>query len=156
MAAPGAFPEPARTSSTPSSAAEFFTLPRLDVSRENVLASNEVLADITVPAAPGLRSTYAKVLDREAWTHAVVSVALALEMNGDLIRRAGVVLGGVAPIPWQVPTVQDLLAGQRLTETLAAQAGRLAVVGAQPLSKNGYKVQLTETLVRRTLLSLVA
>ena len=48
----------------------------LDVSREIVLASNEVLADITVPAAPGLRSTYAKVLDREAWTHAVVSVAV--------------------------------------------------------------------------------
>ena len=137
-------------------AAEFFTLPRLDVSRENVLTSNEVLADITVPAASGLRSTYAKVLDREAWTHAVVSVALALEMDGDLIRRAGVVLGGVAPIPWQVPAVQDLLAGRRLTETLAAQAGRLAVDRAQPLSKNGYKVQLTETLVRRTLLSLVA
>jgi xanthine dehydrogenase YagS FAD-binding subunit len=137
-------------------AAEFFTLPRLDVSRENVLTSNEVLADITVPAASGLRSTYAKVLDREAWTHAVVSVALALEMDGDLIRRAGVVLGGVAPIPWQVPAVQDLLAGRRLTETLAVQAGRLAVDRAQPLSKNGYKVQLTETLVRRTLLSLVA
>ena len=69
-------------------AREFFTLPRFDVARENVLEPNELLAAVTVPAAPDLRSTYAKVLDREAWTHAVVSLALALEMDGDRVRRA--------------------------------------------------------------------
>ena len=135
-------------------AGEFFTLPRVDVGRENVLEPNEILADVTVPAAAGLRSTYAKVLDREAWTHAVVSVALALRMDGDRIRRAGVALGGVAPIPWRVAAVEDLLAGQQVTESLAAEAGRLAVDGALPLSKNRYKIPLIENLVRRTLLSL--
>ena len=135
-------------------AGEFFTLPRVDVARENVLEPNEILAGVTVPAASDLRSTYAKVLDREAWTHAVVSVALALRMDGDRVRRAGVVLGGVAPIPWRVASVEDLLAGQQVTESLAAEAGRLAVNGARPLSKNGYKIALVENLVRRTLLSL--
>ena len=135
-------------------ASEFFTLPRIAVTRENVLDANEVLADITVPEASGLRSTYAKVLDREAWTHAVVSVALTLEMDGDRVRRAGIVLGGVAPIPWRVAAVQDLLTGQRVTESLATEAGRLAVDGARPLSRNRYKVTLVENLVRRTLLSL--
>ena len=137
-------------------AGEFFTLPRVDVARENVLEPNEVLADVTVPAGSGLRSTYAKVLDREAWTHAVVSVALALEMDGGRIRRAGVVLGGVAPIPWRVAAVEDLLAGRAVTDALAAEAGRLAVDGARPLSKNRYKVPLIENLVRRTLLALAA
>ena len=108
------------------------------------------------PSTSGLRSTYAKVLDREAWTHAVISVALALEMDGDVVRRAGVVLGGVAPIPWQPEAVEELLAGQRVTESLAAEAGRLAVDGARPLSKNGYKVTLTENLVRNTLQSLAS
>ena len=135
-------------------AGEFFTLPRVDVARENVLEPTEVLADVTVPTASHLRSTYAKVLDREAWTHAVVSVALALRMDGDRVRRAGVVLGGVAPIPWRVAAVEDLLAGQQVTESLATEAGRLAVDGARPLSKNGYKVPLVQNLVRRTLLSL--
>ena len=135
-------------------AREFFTLPRVDVARENVLEPNEVLAAVTAPSAPDLRSTYAKVLDREAWTHAVVSLALALEMDGDRVRRAGVVLGGVAPVPWRVEAVEDLLAGRRVTETLAAEAGRLAVDGAVPMSKNRYKVPLVENLVRRTLLSL--
>lgn len=138
------------------SASEFFTLPRDDVLRENVLQPSEVLADISVPAARGLRSTYAKVLDREAWTHAVVSVAVALEMDGETVRRAGIVLGGVAPIPWRLPAVEELLTGQRLTETLTTEGGQLAVEGAQPLSKNGYKVTLTENLVRRTLMSLAS
>ena len=135
-------------------AGEFFTLPRVDVARENVLKPNELLAGVTVPAPSALRSTYAKVLDREAWTHAVVSVALALQLDGDRVRRAGVVLGGVAPIPWRVAAVEDLLAGRPVTESLAAEAGRLAVDGARPLSKNRYKVPLVENLVRRTLLSL--
>ena len=138
-------------------ASEFFVLPRTDISRENVLETNEILSEVALPvAASGMRSTYEKLLDREAWTHAVVSVALALDMDGDIIRQASVVLGGVAPIPWQVFEVEEMLAGQRLTDALAREAGRAAVARAQPLSKNGYKVTLTENLVRRTLRSLAA
>ncbi len=136
-------------------ASEFFTLPSVDVSRENVLEANELLTEVELPPAPaGLRSTYAKVLDREAWTHAVVSVAVSLVMGNDVVQRAAVVLGGVAPIPWPLPAVAELLVGERVTETLAVEAGRLAVTSAEPLAKNGYKVTLTENLVRHTLLSL--
>ena len=137
-------------------AADFFTSPQADLARENVLEVGEVLAGITLPPSPARRSTYAKVMDREAWTHAVVSVAAVLAMDGDRVRTARVVLGGVAPIPWSVPGVDDLLRGKRMTAALANEAGRLAVDGAQPLSKNAYKVTLTKNLVRRTLLSLSA
>ena len=132
-------------------AAQFFVLPRVDVSRENVLEPNEILAEVAFPPLDSrTRTTYAKVLDREAWTHAVVSVAAVLEMEGDIVRRAALVLGGVAPVPWEVPEIATLLVGQRVTAERAAQAGRLAVEGAAPLSKNGYKIALTEALVRRT------
>ena len=99
-----------------------------------------------LPAARrGTRSTYHKVLDREAWTHAVVSAAVVLEMDGEVCRSARVVLGGVAPIPWRLPEVEKLLAGQRITAELAAQAGEAAVAGARPLAKNAYKVPLTKS-----------
>ena len=138
-------------------AAEFFVLPRVDVSRENVLEPNEILAEVTFPPLDtGARTTYAKVLDREAWTHAVVSVAAVLEMEGDMVRRATLVLGGVAPVPWEVPAIDTLLVGKRVTAEWAAQAGRLAVEGAEPLSGNRYKIDLTEALVRRTLRVLAA
>ena len=137
-------------------AAEFFVLPHQDVARENVLAADEVLAGVQLPSAvPGRRSTYNKVLDREAWTHAVVSAAVVLDMDKEICKSARIVLGGVAPIPWRLQKVESMLAGQRITPELAAKAGEAAIAGAQKLSRNGYKVPMTNALVRRTLLALV-
>jgi xanthine dehydrogenase YagS FAD-binding subunit len=136
-------------------ATEFFTLPRQNAAAENVLGNDEVLASVQLPTQPaGARSTYRKILDREAWTHAVISVAVVLEMDKDVCRSARVVLGGVAPIPWRLPEVERLLTGQQVTESLAARAGEMAVSGARPLAKNGYKVPLTRGAVRRTILEL--
>ena len=136
-------------------AADFFVLPRQDAARENVLAPGEVLSGVQLEPAPaGRRSTYNKVLDREAWTHAVVSAAVVLDMDKEICRSASLVLGGVAPIPWRVPNVERLLAGQRITPALATKVGEAAVAGAQPLAKNAYKVPLTKALVRRTVLAL--
>jgi xanthine dehydrogenase YagS FAD-binding subunit len=142
-------------------AADFFALPKKDPSKENVLAHDEVLVAVHLPAASrGLRSTYHKELDRESWTHAVVSVAIALEINMDknqgTCRTARVVLGGVAPIPWRLPKVEAMLAGQRITPELAAKAGEAAIEGAQPLAKNKYKLPLTKAIVKRTLASLAS
>lgn len=136
-------------------AADFFVLPKQNASAENVLADDEVLTSVQIPAArAGMRSVYAKVLDREAWTHAVISTAIVLQMDGPICRDARIVLGGVAPIPWRLPEVERALTGQRITEETAAKAGEIAIAGARPLAKNAYKLPLTTNLVRRTLLDL--
>lgn len=136
-------------------AGEFFSLPRQNAAKENVLANDELLSAVQLPAPrPGTRSTYKKVMDRETWTHAIVSAAVVLEMDRDVCRAARVVLGGVAPIPWRLPEVEKILAGQRITEALAAKAGEAAVAGARPLSQNAYKIPLTRNLVRRTITEL--
>ena len=137
------------------SAADFFVLPKQNAARENVLANDEVLASVELPAPrPGTRGTYHKVMDREAWTHAVVSAAIVLDMDKDVCRSARIVLGGVAPMPWRVPDAERLLTGQRVTPELAAQVGEAALTGATPLAKNAYKVPLTKAVVRRTLVEL--
>ena len=136
-------------------AADFFVLPKQNAQRENVLAEDEVLASIHLPAPrPGQRSTYHKEMDREAWTHAVVSAAIVLDMDKDVCRSARIVLGGVAPIPWRVPEAEKMLAGQRVTGDLATKAAEAALVGANPLAKNAYKVPLTKAIVQRTALAL--
>jgi xanthine dehydrogenase YagS FAD-binding subunit len=136
-------------------AAKFFTLPTTDASRENVLKDGELLASISLPAARrSIRSTYHKVLDREAWTHAVVSAAILLDMEGSRCHGARIVLGGVAPIPWRLPEIEKLLIGERITPELAAKAGEAAVSGARPLAKNGYKVPMVQAMVARTILTL--
>jgi xanthine dehydrogenase YagS FAD-binding subunit len=136
-------------------AADFFVSPRVDAEHENVLTDQEVLASVHIPAArSGVRSTYHKVMDREAWTHALVSAAVVLEMDGAVCREARIVLGGVAPLPWRAPAAERLLSGQRITPALAAQVGAAAVADARPLSKNAYKVPLTRAVVERTLVQL--
>jgi xanthine dehydrogenase YagS FAD-binding subunit len=138
-------------------AAGFFVAPRTTLARENVLGDDELLIGMTLPREhAGRRGTYRKIMDREAWTHAVVSLALTLDMDGAICRDARIVLGGVAPIPWRVPAAEDAVRGRRIDEAAAAAAGEAASAGAQPLPKNGYKVGMVRALVRRTLLELAA
>ncbi len=137
------------------SGADFFVLPSQDAEHENVLRDDEVLASVALPAPrAGVRSTYHKVMDRDAWTHALVSAAVVLEMDGDVCRQARIVLGGVATVPWRVPDAENMLAGQRVTPDLAREVGAAAVAEARPLSKNAYKVPLTRGVVERTVLAL--
>jgi xanthine dehydrogenase YagS FAD-binding subunit len=133
-------------------AADFFQLPTVNPAKENALAPGEVLAEVILPdPKANTRSTYVKVLDRESWTHAVVSVAAVLEMNGAQCRSARIVLGGVAPIPWHVPAAEAVLQGKTITEALLVQAAEKALEGARPLAKNAYKIPLTKATVKQAL-----
>lgn len=136
-------------------ARDFFVLPSGDPEHENVLADDEVLTSVEIPAPQaGHRSTYQKVMDREAWTHALASAAVVLDMDGDVCRWARIVLGGVAPVPWRVPAAEEVLAGQRVTADVIVRAAAAAVADARPLSKNGYKVPLTRGVIERALAAL--
>jgi len=133
-------------------ASEFFTLPSTNLSRENVLRDGDIVESIVIPMPrASVRSTYHKIMDREAWTHAIVSAAVVMDMDKGVCRSARVVLGGVAPIPWRLADVEQMLAGKRVTPELAAQAGERAVSGARALARNAYKIPMTRSMVRRTI-----
>jgi xanthine dehydrogenase YagS FAD-binding subunit len=136
-------------------AADFFVMPERRPVRENVLAEDEILLGVTLAASPaGRRSTYQKIMDRESWTHALVSAAVVLDMDGDSCRRASIVLGGVAPVPLERREAARLLHGQRITDDVIARVAEAAVADARPLAKNAYKVALTRGVVRRTIAAL--
>jgi xanthine dehydrogenase YagS FAD-binding subunit len=136
-------------------AADFFVLPSQNPARENALGAAELLTGVRIPTpAAGVVSTYLKVTDREAWTHAEVSAAVVLTLDGDRIRTAGVVLGGVAPIPWRLTEVETFLQGKSLSAAVAGQAGALAIANARPLAKNGHKLPMTSAVVERALMRL--
>jgi len=135
-------------------ASEFFTSPAKDPERENQLRPGEILTEILVPAAAGVRSTYQDVRERAAFDWPLVSAAVALKVEGNVVREARVVLGAVAPVPWRSAKAEQALVGKPLEEATAAAAARAAVFGATPLSDNGYKVGLVQTLVRRALVSI--
>jgi xanthine dehydrogenase YagS FAD-binding subunit len=134
---------------------KFFVTPRQDVTRENVLLPDEILADIQVPNAPaGSKAVYVKEMVREVWDFALCSVAAMVTVQNGMVQDARIVLGGVAPIPYRALKAEAAIKGKPLNEASAAAAGLAAVDGARPLAKNAYKVPLTQAVVKRALLSL--
>ena len=132
----------------------FFVLPAVDFRHENVLKPGEIVTEIFVPEPKsGSKGFYYKVRERQAWDHAIVSIATVVQSSGGTVRDARVVLGGVAPIPWRAPKAEAFLRGKKLDEPTAEKAGEIAVEGAQPLKDNGYKVGMAKALVQRGLLA---
>jgi xanthine dehydrogenase YagS FAD-binding subunit len=116
----------------------------------HTLGSDELIAEIVVPAAPR-RSVYLKAMDRAVWAYALVSVALAAEVVNGTARQLRIVIGGVANTPLRAVEAEALLEGQPLSEDLLRQAGAAAVTGAQPLEHNRYKLALARNLVVQAL-----
>jgi len=132
----------------------FFVIPKDEGSREIALRPDEILTEILIPAAPTHSATY-EVRQKEAldWPLAVASVAL--HMKGASVAAARIVLGHVAPTPWEASDAGKALVGKTITAATAEEAGKAAVSGAQPLSQNAYKVQLAKVAVKRALLDAV-
>jgi xanthine dehydrogenase YagS FAD-binding subunit len=135
-------------------AGEFFVLPAQDPMRENVLQTGEVLLEIRVPATTGWKSAYYEVRERADFDWPLVSAAIAVKTENGMVRDARVVLGQVATIPWRAAAAEKALVGKPLGAASAEAAGQAAVMGAEPMTDNRYKVDLVTTLVRRTVASL--
>lgn len=134
---------------------EFFTMPTEgDVTRENVLRPDELLTTVSLPRREGWRSTYLKFQEKGSFDFALSAVALALRMQGDVVEEARIVLGGVAPVPWRAPAAESALTGRRIDDGAIAAVQEQALAGAEPLEQNGYKVPLTQGLLRRALIRL--
>ncbi len=130
--------------------AEFHRLPGDTPHIETVLEPGEVIAAITVPASPAARrSHYLKVRDRASFEFAVVSAAVAVDLDGARIRRAHVALGGVGTKPWRVPRVEAALAGTNLEPAALRRTAALAAEGAQGRGANDFKIELMQRVIVR-------
>ena len=129
---------------------EFFVAPRDENTREIAMRPDEILSEILVPAAPTHSATY-EVRQKEALDWPLAAAAVAIRMKGAVVGSAKIVLGHVAPTPWEATEAGELLAGKTITAESAEAAAQAAVEGAQPLSHNAYKVTLAKTAVKRAL-----
>lgn len=133
--------------------AKFFVNPQTDQSREIALLPNEILTEIIVPSATGMKSATYEIREREAMDWPLAAASVALKMSGGKIEHARVVLGHVATTPWVAAQAEQYLAGKTISEQTAEEAGKAAVADAKPLSQNAYKVQLAKVAVKRALLA---
>ncbi|MGZ4311379.1 MAG: FAD binding domain-containing protein, partial [Solirubrobacteraceae bacterium] len=119
---------------------------------ETVLEPGELITAVELPSSEiAAYSTYRKVRDRSSYAFALVSVAAALELDGDAVADARVALGGVAPKPWRAWRAEDTLRGRPATEATFLEAADEELADARPLAGNAFKVDLT----RRTLVAVL-
>ncbi len=135
---------------------KFFVHPETDSRTENVLASNELITGITIPAmSANVKSYYIKQGARESHDWAIADVAVVTEMSGGQCKNAEIVLGAAAPVPIKALDAAKILKGKSLNESVAGAAGEASVKGATPLSGNAYKVPIFKTIVKRAILKSV-
>jgi len=119
----------------------------------NALQPDEVITAIQVPkVAPRVKQRFLKFRPRKTIDFAIVSVAAVITLSDDIVSDARIVLGGVSPEPYRAVEAEEVLVGKPITQSVVEKAAKASVNNAMPLSKNGYKVSIVETMVKRALL----
>lgn len=112
----------------------------------------EVKVPPPAPPAAAAKQSFLKFTVREPVDFAVVSVASSITVLDGVCTDARIVLGAVGPGPHRATEAEELLCGKRLDVEIAEKAGAAALAGAKPLRKNGYKVEIAKTLVKRAVM----
>ncbi len=124
---------------------------------ETTLRPSELIVAFNVPAASwARRSLYLKIRDRQSYEFALASAAVALDLDGDVVRQARVALGGVAAKPWRSIPAENVLRGSKLTKDTARAAAEAAFATAVADGDRAFKPELGRRTVERALLQCAA
>ncbi len=134
----------------------FHVLPSKDVRRETILKQGEVVTEILLPPWGGMKSSYRKVQDRGAWDFAVAGLALAVEYDESVVKKARIVLSGAAPVPWRSKEAEEAITGRPLDATTIAGGVDAVMKKASPLSQNGYKIRIFRGILEEELTKIAA
>jgi xanthine dehydrogenase YagS FAD-binding subunit len=132
--------------------ADFHRLPGDTPQRDTNLNPDEIITAIELPAKGfSTNYSYVKIRDRLSYAFALVSVAAALEFEGDTIKDARLALGGVAHKPWRSPAAETVLRGQRAEASAFESAADILLRGARGFGHNDFKIGLARRAIIRTL-----
>lgn len=128
---------------------EFFLGPR-----KTARNADELIAALHIPAPSGATAFY-KLGLRQADAISLVSVAVWLERDGDVLRDVRIALGAVAPRPMRATRAEEILRGQILNETNLNESARVAAAECAPISdlraSASYRKRMVNVLTRRML-----
>ena len=132
---------------------EFHRLPGERPELDNTLQPGELITHIALPGAARFvdHSAYIKVRERLSYAFALVSVAAALDLDGDTIRAARIALGGVAHKPWRVEQAERELEGKQAGEAAFMLAAERILEGARGYGQNDFKIPLAKNAIVQAL-----
>jgi xanthine dehydrogenase YagS FAD-binding subunit len=131
---------------------DFHRLPGDQPERDNTLEPGELITGLDLPSKGFEKNySYLKLRDRTSYAFALVSVAAALELDGNTIMDARLALGGVAHKPWRDPVAEALLIGQPATADTFRRAAARVLEGAKGYGHNTFKIELARRAIVRAL-----
>jgi xanthine dehydrogenase YagS FAD-binding subunit len=133
--------------------ADFHRLPGNTPEKDNNLQKGELITAVEVPINEALatNSLYIKVRDRASYAFALVSVAAALDMDGNTIRDTRLAMGGVAHKPWRLTAAENFLKGKNASEDNFKHAVAIAMKDAKGYGKNNFKLKMAPNTIVQTL-----
>jgi xanthine dehydrogenase YagS FAD-binding subunit len=109
-----------------------------------------------LPVENRFPNVFLKFAMRNSFDFALASVCVFLDRDGRRVHRCRIALGAVAATPYRAREAERVVAGKLLTDEVIHEAARAAVLGAEPLALNAYKVELVQKLVTEALQELSA
>jgi xanthine dehydrogenase YagS FAD-binding subunit len=132
--------------------ADYHRLPGDTPERDNTLAPGELVTAIDLPADDfSTHYSYLKLRDRLSYAFALVSVAVALRMDGATIVEARIAVGGVAHKPWRVLAAESVLKGKPPAPAAFGASADALLAGAVGQGKNDFKIPLARKAIVRAL-----
>jgi carbon-monoxide dehydrogenase medium subunit len=120
---------------------------------ETVLAKNELIAELRVPAQGTARAAYLKVTTGSAEDWPALGVAVALEADGPNVKSARVVISAATEKAIRLKSAEQVLAGAAADDKTLARAGEAAAAEAECVSdirgSAAYKRELVRVYVGR-------
>jgi xanthine dehydrogenase YagS FAD-binding subunit len=131
---------------------DFHRLPEDRPHLDTNLHPNEIVIAVELPAQGFAKHySYLKIRDRLSYAFALVSVAAALELEGDTIKQARLALGGVAHKPWRDTAIEATLRGQPANQATFTHAADLMLRDAKGFAHNAFKIDLARRSIVRAL-----
>jgi carbon-monoxide dehydrogenase medium subunit len=122
---------------------------------ETVLARDELITAVVVPAQGSRRAVYLKCTTRATHDWPALGVAVSLERDGASIRDARIVISAATEKPIRLPGAEAVLRGGGSDDAVLRRAGDAGAEEAQTISDGqgsaAYKRQLVRVYVRRAL-----
>jgi xanthine dehydrogenase YagS FAD-binding subunit len=132
----------------------FHRLPGDHPEHETVLEPGEMIVAVRLPAEAAhfaAHARYLKVRDRTSYAFALVSAAIALQIEDGVIAKARLALGGVALKPWRSHEAEQILVGARPDAAVFGRAAAAALADAKPSGDNAFKIELARRVINRAL-----
>lgn len=131
---------------------DFHRLPGETPHLDTNLLRDELITAVELPSKGFAEHfTYLKLRDRASYAFALVSIAAALELDGNTIKDARIALGGVAHKPWRDPEAESVLIGQTVSDEPFRSAAQILLRNAHGYRHNAFKIDLTGRAVVRAL-----